>query len=253
MQTIDLQPDIIYGPVHSRRLGRSLGVNLLPTDSKVCSFNCCYCQYGWTDKLVRPGDERVDGFPSAEAVRAALLGAFRERQFDFVTFSGNGEPTLHPRFREIVEFTLQLRNRERPKARVAVLTNGTTARQRDVKEALQQVDVPVMKLDAGNERMFRKMNHGVAGITLEEIMHGILAVGRCAVQSMFVRGRVNNSTGGEVVTWVERLTEIRPLWVQVYTLDRGAADPEVEPVPAWRLQEIAEFARAQTGIPVEVY
>ncbi len=252
-QPIPLQQGIIYGPVRSRRLGRSLGVNLLPSETKVCSFNCCYCQYGWTQVLVHSADPFAAKLPTLAAVRAAVRAAFADGpDFDYITFSGNGEPTLHPEFPEIVEAIRVLREQCRPEVQIAVLSNSSTCMEPLLQAALERCDLPIMKLDAGNARMFRRMNHGVPQVAYEAVVAGLSRLRRCVIQTMFVRGSVDNSTDEEVASWAMRLAEIQPDWVQIYTLDRGPADARLQRVSAERLHQIGQRVEQETGIHVDV-
>jgi len=252
-EILDLQSDIIYGPLNSRRLGRSLGLNLLPTTSKLCSMNCCYCQYGWTAKLSASG-EHVAELPTLNDVKRALEAALQSgKEFDYLTFSGNGEATLHPRFAEIVDLILDLRQACTASFKLAMLSNGTTAGDPALRAAFAKIDLPIIKLDAGNEAMFKKMNHGVPPVDLAGILEGIKTLEKVVIQSMFVRGSVDNSTEAEVESWISRLREVRPLWVQAYSLDRGTADKRLRQVSQAQLMEIAAKAAAATGIKVDVF
>ncbi len=252
---IALQKGIIYGPVRSRRLGRSLGINLLPVSFKMCSLNCSYCQYGWTSKLTSSGRGYEEFFPSVPEVILSVKNALASigDKIDYLTFSGNGEPTLHPKFPRIVEMVRELKVFYRVKARLALLSNGTTCGDPRVREALAKIDLAIMKLDAGNERMFRKLNHGTPPITLRQIVDGLKALPDYAIQSMFVRGQVDNSSDEQVASWIEALRELHPSQVQIYTLDRGTASEKLLRVPRSRLNEIAQQAREATGFNVEVY
>ncbi|MCG8604384.1 radical SAM protein [bacterium] len=254
MELLELQKSAVYGPIESRRLGRSLGVNLLPADCKICSFNCCYCQYGWTPHLLYHGRRYQNSFPSVESIKRAVGLAFNgPKHFDYVTFSGNGEPTLHPYFPQIVDAITTLKADLRPQVRSAILSNGAMCGAVRINKSLQKIDLPIMKLDAGNERMFKKLNRAAAPITLQGIVDGLKTLDRFAMQTMFVQGMVNNSTDVEVESWLEKLDALKPLWVQIYSLDRGTPNPGLEKVPFQRLMEIAHWATSQTGVKVEVY
>lgn len=251
---IELQKDIVYGPVRSRRLGLSLGINLMPVTVKVCSMNCCYCQYGWTAKVTDNGTEFRALFPSLPEIRTALETALSgETPFDYVTFSGNGEPTLHPDFPEIVSLVHRMIARRRPAVRLALLSNSATCANPGVRQALDSIDLPIMKLDAGTERMFKKMNHGPPPLTLQNIVDGLKSLRRCVIQTMFVQGAVDNSTDSEVASWIVRLREIKPAWVQIYSLDRAPANQKLATVPLKRLQQIAGMTESATGLEIEVF
>ena len=254
MNLLDLQPAIVYGPVQSRRLGRSLGINLLPTTFKVCSLNCVYCQYGWTKELAECAEKYREYLPSVPEVIQAVEQALKSYDnLDFLTFSGNGEPTLHPDFADIVEGIENLKEQTASKVKMALLSNSSTCWQSEIVQTLGKVDLPIMKLDVGNELAFKKMNHGLPQVTFDTIVSGLRSLDGIAIQSMFVRGHVDNSTDSEVESWIGRLKEINPLWVQIYSLDRGTASDQLGAVEHGRLQEIADLAEEETGLKLEVY
>lgn len=251
-----LQPAIIYGPVQSRRLGRSLGINLLPTSEKICSLNCSYCQYGWTDTVLP--DSNGYGyhslFPSPQSVILAVRDVLKyDHHFDFITFSGNGEPTLHPYFPQIVKMVLELKNTYRSDIQLALLSNSTTAIDPRIHHAFECIDLPIMKLDVGNERAFKRLNRGKRPVTYQRVIDGLTSLKRYVIQTMFVKGRVSNSTDAEVESWIQQLQQLRPEWVQVYSLDRGTADQRLQKVELPHLKEIAQRAQTRTGLTVEVY
>jgi len=258
-RTIDLQQGILYGPVRSRRFGLSLGLNILPQEIKVCSFNCRYCQYSWTGMpATQPAlFERL--LPSRTAVREALqnkLASLRRAGTppETLTFSGNGEATLHPDFAGIAEDVVALRDSHAPRCRTAILSNASTAHRPDVREALLRLDDAVLKLDAGREETFLKLNRPARGVEFGLVVDGLRAMGRNAVlQSLFVKGSLDNSTDDEVEAWVEVVHSIGPREVQVYTLDRGPADKGLLAVPARRLRTIAARVRSRAGVPAKVY
>ncbi len=250
--------DIIFGPVHSRRLGLSLGVNLLPTESKLCSFDCIYCECGWNAD--HPGGRRFN--PRGEVRR--LLGDTLRRMMaegtppDVITFAGNGEPTLHPDFEAIIDDTLALRDALCPTARVSVLTNTTRIDREPVRRALLRVDNPILKLDSAFDETVRRINnpqnpdYSVQGVV--EAMKRF--EGRMILQTMFLRGTcdghtIDNTTEREVAAWLERVGEIRPRQVMVYSIDRDTPCQTLEKVPREELQAIAARVEA-TGIPCSV-
>lgn len=254
MTLLKLQRGIIYGPVHSRRLGRSLGINLMPITFKLCSLNCPYCQYGWTKNQTDGGQDYRDQLPSmAEIVSALRHRLLVNKDLDYITFSGNGEPTLHPDFPEIVDVVQAMSTHYRPLVKLAILSNSTTCGDSQIKKALEKIDLPIMKLDVGNERAFRRINHGIPPVTLESIVKRLKALGKFVIQSMFVQGKIDNSSEHEVKSWIKRLQELKPLWVQIYTIDRGTANEQLEKVEISRLKEIALMAERMTGLQVEIY
>jgi wyosine [tRNA(Phe)-imidazoG37] synthetase (radical SAM superfamily) len=249
---------IIFGPVKSRRLGISLGVNLLPTDSKLCSFDCIYCECGWTPKK----RERKAVLPTRAEVRQKMeekLGemvAGRELP-DVITFAGNGEPTLHPEFEGIVGDTIELRNRLAPKARIAVLSNATRLHKPAVVRALMRVDDNIQKLDSAFEETVRLIDcpspHFKLGAVIENLKR---FNGKVIIQTLFLKGEFNgrvvdNTTEPEIAAWLKLLTEIRPSQVMIYTIDRDTPAAGLVKVGIEKLQEIAERVR-RTGFEVQV-
>lgn len=207
---------VIFGPIKSRRLGLSLGVNLLPTDYKYCSFNCIYCECGWTEK-----SKGALKFPSPEIVGKFLERKLTEMQAqgevpDSITFAGNGEPTMHPDFPEIIDLTIALRDKYFPTSKVSVLSNATRLHSLKVLEALKKTDVAMLKLDAGNEELFSKINKPAAGLTLQAIVENMMPLqGKLIVQSLFLKGlfhgeMIDNTTEQAVSEWLEVLKKIKP-------------------------------------------
>jgi wyosine [tRNA(Phe)-imidazoG37] synthetase (radical SAM superfamily) len=248
---------IVYGPVRSRRLGASLGINLLPAGMKICNMNCAYCQYGWTRGAIRHRGQGV-GWPSPQAVEVALsarLSAAAERNeaIDRVTIAGHGEPTLHPEFEEIATRLRCVRDRIAPGIPLAILSNSTTAAFADVKRGLGAFDERYMKLDAGDSVTFAAVNGG--GRHLSDIVDALRTLSPIVVQAMFVRddrGAVNNSSESAVRSWLEALETIRATRAHLYTIDRSAALASLRPVRPRRLREIAEQVRA-LGIHADVF
>ncbi len=249
-ETIPLQKGILYGPVLSRRLGRSLGLNILPDEIKVCSLDCGYCQYSWTGLLsVRPS-QFASFLPTREEIRATLeaeLVKLRKKGTppDTITFSGNGEATLHPDFPAIAADVRDLRDAHAPGCRTAILSNATTVGDPAIRRALLLLDDPILKLDTARAATFEALNGPAKGVSLEAVVGGLKAMeGRFILQALFVRGRVDNSTEDEVADWVRLVSELNPRSVQVYTLDRGPADGRLSPVFAARLRAIAAALRS---------
>lgn len=253
-----LYHDIIYGPVHSRRLGLSLGVNLLPTESKLCSFDCIYCECGWNAE--HPGGRRFNG---REEVRTHLEEALQRMADagtppDVITFAGNGEPTLHPEFEAVIGDTLALRDRYCPQAKVSVLSNATQLHRDDVCRALLHVDNNILKLDSAFDATVRQIDHPQnPNYTVRGVVEAMKRFeGRMILQTMFLRGTcdgapVDNTTETEVGAWLQLVEEIRPRQVMVYSLDRDTPCPTLERVPREELQGIAARVEA-LGIPCSV-
>jgi wyosine [tRNA(Phe)-imidazoG37] synthetase (radical SAM superfamily) len=252
MTVLGLQQGIIYGPVNSRRLGRSLGINLLPARYKLCSFDCVYCHYGRTAVPAMTAAE--EHFPGVATVLAEVEKALRgPADFDYLTFSGNGEATLHPRFPEIVSGVRRLRDALRPGVRLAILSNSTTVHLPHIRAALARIDAPIMKLDAGDAPTLERINRPAPGVTLEQMVEGLKQVPGLVIQSVLVDGLVSNARGEALEAWLEAVAEVRPTRVQIYSTDRPVADAGVETVPPEALRRIAEDARSRTGIAVEAF
>ena len=230
MSTI-IYPSPIFGPVHSRRLGISLGINLMPADGKVCSFNCIYCECGLNEDhrptLPRPTREEV-----SQHLEQKLQEMLADGQLpDVLTFAGNGEPTCHPHFAEIIDDTLLLRDRYCPQAKVSVLSNSTMIHRPQVHDALMRVDNNILKLDTVNPEYIRKVDQPNASYDVQQVIENMKRFnGHIIIQTMFMRGNVQNSkfsvqsvdnTGEEYVApWLDAVRDIRPQQVMVYTIDR---------------------------------
>jgi len=255
--SIPLQKRIVYGPVHSRRLGSSLGVNLLPPDLKVCNMNCAYCQYGWTRERAAtrtspirwPAPARIEAAVSARLKRAAAAGELIDR----ITVAGHGEPTLHPEFEEIAERLGRVRDQVAPRLRLAILSNSTTASWPDVRRGLAYFEERHMKLDAGDPITYARING--PGPSVEHIVDALRALPGIVIQSMFVTDaahQIDNTTPGAIAEWLDALERVNATRVHVYTIDRAPALDALRPVSARRLREIAEHVRA-AAIPCDVF
>jgi wyosine [tRNA(Phe)-imidazoG37] synthetase (radical SAM superfamily) len=246
---MDLRAGIVYGPVSSRRLGRTLGVNLAPAGRKACNFGCAYCRYGRSELTVRR--DWPDPAAIVEAVEHALATC---GEIDAITVAGHGEPTLHPAFAPIAEGLFDVRRRLAPKVRLALLSNGSTLNRLEVVNALSRFDVRCMKLDAGDATTFRLMNH--APISLARLIGDLRGVGRVTLQSMFVRdagGKVDNTTPDAVHAWLEAVERIRPDGVDLCTVDPTVtAGSSLQKVPDGVLEQIAARVRA-LAVPARVY
>lgn len=227
---------VVYGPVRSRRLGVSLGLNLTPRGSKLCDFDCPYCACGFN--TARAPDAR---WPSPDEVAHALLRALErlERLPDWITFSGNGEPTMHPRFAVAVDRVLTIRDERAPAVRVAVLSNGRSAGESRIQGALRRLDARIMKLDPGPpERV-----NGAAAATAA-IAAGYRALRPVTIQATVVRGAGwDGSSDASVASWLPLLQAADPAVVQLCSLDRRPADPEIRNVPRERLLVMAAAIR----------
>lgn len=250
---------IIFGPVRSRRLGLSLGINLLPPDCKVCSFNCIYCECGWTphDGNIKPR------LPSRTQVRNALRIKLSEMQRageypDVITYAGNGEPTMHPQFAGIIDDSIELRNEFFPEAKISVLSNASGIHRKSVREALLKVDMNILKLDSAFASTVNLINQPHKKYDQQAVLDSMkLFRDRFIVQTLFVRGEyegrvVDNTTPEEVEAWLMILGELRPGSVMIYTIDRDTPlGKQLHKVPLRELQSIASRVEA-IGIPVTV-
>jgi wyosine [tRNA(Phe)-imidazoG37] synthetase (radical SAM superfamily) len=249
---------IIFGPIKSRRLGISLGVNLLPTDSKVCSFDCIYCECGWTprkreQKAILP--IRTEVRQKMEEKLTEMIG--RNEFPDVITFAGNGEPTLHPEFEGIIDDTIELRNRLTPNARIAVLSNATMLHKPSVIRALLKVEDNIQKLDSGFEETIRKIDCPASNFRLKDVVENLKSFnGKVILQTLFLHGKfkaeiIDNTTEEELSEWLKLVQEIRPSQVMIYTIDRDTPASGLEKVKIEELNRIADRIR-EIGFKVQV-
>ena len=247
---------IVFGPVLSRRLGASLGINLLPVNSKVCSFDCIYCECGWTDK------KEKGRLPSRIEVRKCLeekLGDMikKHESLDFITYAGNGEPTLHPDFSEIIDDSIELRNKFFPLAKIAVLSNSTMIDKPKVFEALKRVDQNILKLDSAFDSTIQLMNQPRVKFNAKELVANLKSFeGNLIIQTLFLRGffngkTIDNTTEEEVEGWLELVKAINPKEVMIYTIARDTPAASLEKVSLNDLKKIAAKVEA-LGISVQV-
>ena len=235
-----LREDTVFGPIFSRRLGSSLGINLLPREGKICSFDCIYCECGWNrDGLA---DKRI---PSADEVRSALeakLSGLAERhtKIDSITFSGDGEPTLNPEFPRIIDDTLGLRDRYYPGTRVSVLSNATRVHIPEVFRALRKVDNPIMKIDAPTDELVQKINRPAPGYSLQRVVEALRGFeGDFVLQTMFLSCPYFDSSSPEVLDgWKRIVRKLRPRGIMVYTIDRPTPEQGLEKFSGERMREL---------------
>lgn len=252
-----LYPSPIFGPVHSRRLGVSLGINLMPEDGKLCSFDCLYCECGLNTQ--RPHLPR----PTREEVRSALervLVARNEKgePLDVLTFAGNGEPTLHPDFPGIISDTISLRDHYFPEAKVSVLSNATAAHRPAVREALMRVDNNIQKLDTVDMDYIRLVDCPAPGYDVEKVIEALCAFnGHVIIQTMFMAGRladgtsVDNTSERFLQPWIAALHRIKPAQVMIYTIDRETPTAGLEKASRETLDAIGERLKGE-GFSVSV-
>jgi wyosine [tRNA(Phe)-imidazoG37] synthetase (radical SAM superfamily) len=251
--------ETIFGPIKSRRLGISLGINLLPNDFKICTFDCIYCECGWTKESVPMNYQYVDSKEVKRLLENVLIDfSQRSKPINNITFAGNGEPTLHPEFIQIINDTIKLRDKYFPSTKITVLSNSTTLRDNSVIEALKKIDNKIMKLDAGSEEMYQLINQSLSNISLSEIVHNLQSFnGNLTIQTLFLRGNVNekiidNTTDFEVNLWLNHLKIIKPNSVMIYPIERDTPDSNIEKIGSEELNVIAEKVR-NIGIKTDVY
>jgi len=249
-----LQSGILYGPIHSRRFGRSLGINLSPVERKLCSFNCVYCHYGSTDRLTTDETLWAEDLPPADLVLEVLETALQTQQeLDVVTFSGNGEPTLHPEFPAIARGLVDLLEKYRPTLRTVLLSNSTGLARPEVREAIQFIDMPVMKLDAGRPQTFVDINRPADNIRFEAIVDELAQLEDFSLQTLLLDGRPNNTSTDELEAYFQLVGWIAPNEVQLYSTDRPVAKTGIGRVSPERLRRIAREGQHRTGVPFRVF
>ena len=252
-----IYPSPIFGPVHSRRLGVSLGINLLPADGKFCTFDCIYCECGFNADF-RPHQK----LPTREEVRSALENRLLDMQQngpkpDVLTFAGNGEPTAHPQFAGIMEDTLALRDKYFPEAKVSVLSNSTFIHKPEVFDALNKVDNNILKLDTIDAAYINKVDRPTGHYDVKQVIERMKAFkGNLIVQTLFMKGTfkgqsVDNTTDEYVLPWLEVVKEIAPRQVMIYTIDRETPAPDLLKATHEELDRIGELVR-EAGIPCSV-
>lgn len=249
----------IFGPIHSRRLGVSLGINLMPADGKICSFDCLYCEAGYNSQ--GPGKA---GLPSPEIVRNDLESKLSEMKqngdtLDVITFSGNGEPTLHPQFPEIVDCVSELRDKYYPDAKISVLSNSTRIFDDNVAKALLRVDNNILKLDSAIEETMRLIDQpNDPNFTVDRVVDSLKQFkGQAIIQTMLLRGEhegtpVDNTTPREIEALIEAYQKIQPREVMIYSLDRSTPEEKLVKVSREELQQISDKISA-AGIPVQPF
>ena len=252
----------VFGPIHSRRLGSSLGINLMPASRKVCNFNCIYCECGWTPDPLQQAETENSLMPGREIVTRDLEEklhtlAGQGKAPDAITFSGNGEPTLHPDFSGIVEDTVALRNKWSPGTKACVLSNSANLDKKGVMEGLMMADLRIMKIDSAIEKTLRFINNPGAGYFLERTVSLLKRFrGDFTLQTLFLTGSVDgkivdNTTAQELEAWYDLAEELKPRQVMLYTLDRRTPAPGLHKCPAEKLYSIARVLKDK-GIGVIV-
>lgn len=250
--------EIIFGPVKSRRLGVSLGVNLLPVDIKVCSFDCIYCECGFTpkkynEKILFPSRQKVK--ENLEKKLLQMTGA--NEPPDVITFAGNGEPTLHPEFAGVIEDTVELRDKITPSSRIAVLSNTTMLYRKSVFESLKKIDDNIQKLDSGIEATVKIIDGPKGAYSLKKTVENLTAFnGNVIIQTLFVKGNYNgqlvdNTSDKEISAWLKLVKKIKPRQVMIYTIARNTPVETLKKIPLEKLNDIANMVK-NFGIEVQV-
>ena len=233
---------IVYGPIHSRRLGVSLGMNLMPTTAKLCTFDCVYCECGWNQPVTHPI------LPTRSQVREALANKLStlSSQPDVITFSGNGEPTLHPDFLGIMQDTCALRDQYCPEAKISVLSNSTQLGRADVIEALRMCDNRILKLDSAIDATMQLIDQPVnSNLTVNQIAHWLAQFdGDFTLQTCFLRGEykgqtIDNTTAEELEAWYKIIDQLHPKQLMIYVIDRATPLQTLSKVSAHEMQAIA--------------
>jgi len=250
---------IVFGPVKSRRLGVSLGINLLPANRKICNFNCIYCECGWTGRSEASAGELPSRKEVYEALEKKLSLMKRKNEApDVITYAGNGEPTLHPEFPGIIDDSIMLRDKYFPGARIAVLSNSTAITKPEIRKALLKVDQNILKLDSAFDLTVKIHNQPKVNVKVEELIKNLTGFrGQLIVQTLFLRGtfrgkKINNTTKEELDAWLEALQKIRPAEVMIYTISRDTPEGgKLAKVPLAELRRIASLVN-ELGIKTQV-
>ena len=251
--------ETVFGPVMSRRLGVSLGINLLPVDYKFCTFNCIYCECGWTHGKA----DESEGLPGRPEVKNKLEEKLKAMQAegqapDAITFAGNGEPTIHPEFPGIIKDTIRLRNKYFPEAKITVLSNASMLHKEEVFEALKSIDKNIQKVDAGSEEQFSLINQPAGKLTLARVVEQLSRFdGNLIVQTLFLRGthngtKVDNTTDEEIDLWIGHLKKLKPEYVMIYPVDRATPEQNIEKISFEELSLIAGKVNKE-GINTKVF
>jgi wyosine [tRNA(Phe)-imidazoG37] synthetase (radical SAM superfamily) len=249
--------NIVFGPVKSRRLGTSLGINLLPEGNKLCNFNCIYCECGWNkaNKLNLQFSPRAEIAEALDKKLAELQSS--SINIDSITFSGNGEPSMHPEFAGIIDDTINLRNKYFPQSKVSVLSNGTLVNKEAVFNALKKVDRAILKLDSAIDQTVKLINIPQYNYSVEKVISNFKTFdGNMVLQTMFLRGSYNgadidNAAEDEIIKWLDAVQQINPKEIMIYTIDRDTPASGLCKIPIGQLEQIASRAR-RLGYKVQV-
>lgn len=249
---------LVFGPIKSRRLGKSLGINLMPEIGKICSFDCIYCECGWN-----PEKKNIGRLPKKEVFEKVLEDRLEELvgtedEPDSITFSGNGEPTLHPDFVEIIDITINLRNKYIPNAKISVLTNGTMLHKKEIFDAISKIDNNIIKIDGGTYETIKAINKPNVDFDLNQYIELLKKFnGNLIIQTCFLRGKhndfiIDNTTKEEIDLWIEHIKNIKPRKTMVYAIDRETPEKNLEKIGLNELQTIVK-PLIQLGFEVDCY
>ena len=235
-----LREETVFGPIYSRRLGSSLGINLLPEKGKICTFDCIYCECGWNKDGL---DDKV--IPSAAQVRSRLEDKLSQLmlegvRIDSITFSGDGEPTINPEFPRIIDNTLKLRDIYYPEAKVSVLTNATRVHIPEIFEALRKVDNPILKIDAPTDELIARIDRPAPGYSLARVIEALRGFnGDFVLQTMFLKSEDFDSSSPEVLDgWKAIVRDLKPRQIMVYTIDRPTPQQGLQKFSAEQMREL---------------
>ena len=242
---------VVYGPVHSRRLGKSLGINLFPSEFNICTFDCIYCDCGHTQR-------NPHNFISMEKIKDELKYSFIQHSLnktliDYITFAGNGEPTYYPYFPQIVDFVLELRDKYLPQKPLAIFSNGTMIFKQEVIESIAKLDEKFFKIDAGDEKTFRLISRPINNISLERIIEGLVNLRGIKISSAVLCSGTKNFNSLKTLQYIEVLKKIKPLEVHLYSIDYPTAYSGVRRVGISKMLELAEYITDNTYLKVKVF
>lgn len=239
---------IVFGPIKSRRLGNSLGINLLSTDIKVCNFDCVYCECGFSNKSRMAKEKFCDTGELFNQLERVLSSSDNET-INAITYAGNGEPTLHPRFLTIAKKVKSLRDNYSPSSDIVLLTNGTTLNKASVQKAFESIDHILVKLDAGSDDLIREINKPLSRFGIDKLVFGLMKLKtKIKIQSMFLEGTVNdvdisNTTEENVDSWLKWISLIKPDEVYIYSINRDTPVLTLKAVKLKKLEDIAKKVR----------
>lgn len=249
---LGLQKGIVYGPIFSRRLGRDLGINLLSSRVKVCNFDCVYCQYGPSNTHTFQLLNSL--IPDSQAILEDILAILKKPySLDHITFSGNGEPTLHPEFLFIVKEVIKLRDKYKPGIPIALLSNGSNLSRSDVFEAVQLIDKPIFKLDVGNSKTFFRVNRGARNVDFSTLISNYKRIKSIILQTALFSGEFGNIREDEIKSLARIIALINPIAVQLYTIERSYDPKLITPITSSDLQNYSSQLEDLSGVKITAY